>query len=171
MRPIVSIIEDVVAKVRAKYDAEGEKPYYMHGHPQEIVRILSEKTASGQFKFKKFPAIILVQDFDETTAGEGIEADLNILIIEETKPEFEASERYTNSFLPVLYPLFDLFLDEYKKMPGIDLSPANISYTKTDRVYWGRSGLYGNSANIANDFIDAIEVTNLSFRMSRFCQM
>lgn len=171
MRPIVSVIGDVVARVRAKYDPTGaEKPFYMHGHPLEIVRILSEMTANGQLKFKKFPAICLFQDFDEDDNGEGIEADLNILIIEETKPSFEASERYQNSFTPVLYPLFDLFLSEYKKMPGIQLSPANISYTKTDRLYWGRTGLYGNSGNIANDFIDAIEINNLSFRMSRACQ-
>ncbi len=172
MRPIVSIISDVVSRVRAKWDlAENEKPFFMHGHPQEIVNILSEKTKHGTLKFKKFPAIFLFQDFDEQETGEGITASLNLIIVDETRPDFEASERYDNTFIPVLYPLFEMFLNEYSRMPGIHLSPANIEYTKTDRLYWGRSGLYGNEANIANDFIDAIEINNLSFRTSNTCQL
>ena len=163
MKPIPEIISDVVAAVRSEYDTVGgEKPYFMHGHPREIVQILSRKTSSSEWKYKKYPLIVLFQDFDEQINGDIRTASLNIVICTNTKNDFEASERYEETFLTTLYPIFDLFMKHFKKSKYLNTLPANITYTKTDRLYWGRTGLYGNDGNIFNDFIDAIEIQNLS---------
>ena len=59
MIAIVDVIENIVKEVQTRYDLEsGEKPYFLHGHPQEIVNILSKKSAHDEFKYKKYPFII-----------------------------------------------------------------------------------------------------------------
>lgn len=172
MKPIPEIISDIVANVREEYDtAENEKPYFLHGHPLEIVQILSKKTSSRNFKFKKYPLIALFQDFNESISGDIRTASLNIVICTNTKNDYEASERYQDTFLNELYPIFDLFMKHFKRSPYIQTLPGNLSYTKIDRLYWGRTGLYGNEGNIFNDFIDAIEIQNLNASFLLDCQI
>jgi len=60
---IVDVIGEVVASCRA---AGEDAPYYYYGHPLEIVNTLMEKDASDIWKLKKYPAIFLFHDFEET---------------------------------------------------------------------------------------------------------
>jgi hypothetical protein len=45
-----------------------------------------------------------------------------------------------------------------------------FEHQKYDRLYWGKQGLYGNSGNIFNDFIDAIEINELKFEILNTCE-
>jgi hypothetical protein len=165
MKPIVTIFEEIVANVRAKYDlVNDEKPYYMHGHPVEIANILSQKDGNSEHKYKKYPAICLMQDFEEEHTAGQVSANLNIVIFTETKQDYEASERYNDTFKNELIPLFDLLISEIIKSKYLDLLPNNISFRKTDRLFWGRS-----NSSIMNDFIDAIEIENLNLTFHKFC--
>lgn len=171
MKPVPEIIGEVMQKLRAEYDpVNGLAPYYMHGHPLEIVNILSQKTSHETLKFQKYPLIALFQDFDEPIEGDGRDVSLNIVICTETKPGFEASERYNETFKPILNPLFDLFIKHLRRSYYLNILPDAISYTKTDRVYWGRQGLYGSEGNIFDDHIDAIEISNLNLSLITGCQ-
>ncbi len=116
---------------------------------------MAQKDKSNKFRFDKYPLIALFEDIDENNAGNYLNSSggLNIIIARATRPEYKADVRREKNFKPFLYPLFENFMQEYK------------------RLYWGRSGLYRNSANIGNDFIDAIEIQNLSFRTSEACQI
>ena len=172
MKPVPEIIGELVQNIRAKYDPENSlAPYYMHGHPQEIVNILSQKTHNQTLKFQKYPLIALFQDFDEDINGSRRDVNLNLVICTETKPEFEATERYQQTFGPVLNPLFALFFSELKKFYYLNILPDNITFTKTDRVYWGRQGLYGSDGNIFDDHIDAIEIQNFNLSLITGCQL
>lgn len=165
MKTIVSIFEEIVANVRAKYDTQNnEKPYYMHGHPVEIASILSQKDNSRLFKYKKYPVICLMQDFDENNDGLKITASLNIVIFTSTKKTYEAGERYNDTFKNVLYPIYDLLIEQIKRSKYIDILPDNLTWRKTDRLFWGR-----NNTVVVNDFIDAIEIQNLSLTFHNFC--
>lgn len=171
MKPIPEIIGEVVANVRSEYDPEnGLTPYYMHGHPLEIVNILSQKTNNETLKFQKYPLIALFQDFDESVTGQRRDATLNLVICTETSLKFEATERYENTFKPVLNPLFDLFWKHLKRCYYLNVLPDSITFDKTDRVYWGRQGLYGSEGNIFDDHIDAIEISNLNLSLITGCQ-
>jgi len=147
---------------------KAKAPYYMYGHPIEIVKILSEKDRSQTFKYQKYPLIMLVQDFRETVFTGGSEANLTFILANITKPNYVAEDRYTNNFKPILYPL-EAKLKRTLKMSGLTqlLNPDSIE--ETDKLYWGKEGLYGNEGNIFNDCIDAIEMKNVNVRFKNNC--
>lgn len=163
-KPIVDIFDEVCDSIRAVYDVSGgKKPYYLFGHPLEIMKILSEKSANSTLKFEKYPLIVLFQDFTESITLEGRDVPLNIAIITETRADYYAVDRYDHTFKDTLYPLWDLLISHMKRSAYID-NKMDFIYDKTDRPYWGK-----NNANLFNDFIDAIEITNLKLTIKDKC--
>lgn len=169
----VDIIDEIVTDVRNDTNKpvalDSDEPFYMYGHPLEIINTLSQKDKHDTQKFNKFPLIALFQDFTETMgANQAVQssAELNIIIAVNTSPNYTSEDRYTNTFKTVLYPLYDLFIKHIVKSKWFaNVDPGLVPHNKTDRLYWGRSGLYGNDANIFNDHIDAIEIENLSLEL------
>jgi hypothetical protein len=156
---IVDIIEDVV-------DTMSLTCYYLYGHPVEVVNTLSEWSKHPAKKVEKFPLIILMQDFEErkgTAQGINSEVSLNIVIATNTLNSYKSVDRYTNTFKAILYPLYDEFIDRVK-LSGY-FKDELLQHVKIDRVYWGKSGLYGNTGNTFNDYIDAIEIQNLELKI------
>ena len=143
---------------------------YHFGHGAEIVNTFSEITKNASYKKEQFPAICLIQDFPEAVKksdGYECEASLNIVILTDSKQKYKAADRYANTFKPILYPLYDLFIDRLRN--STEIAPDYPEHTKTDRLFWGKSGLYGNSGNIFNDYIDAIELENLKVKIFKTC--
>jgi hypothetical protein len=161
---VVDIISGVVADVRARYDLSAlpEKPYFMHGHLQEIINTLIEKDKSNVAKYKKYPVIILVQDFPESITPESHDATITVIIATQTQSQIKASDRYAKTFKPVLIPLAEMFLEELGNSTNIN--QATFTFTKTDRLYWGT-----NNANTGGDYIDAIEISDLKIRLLNHC--
>ena len=167
----IDTFEDLVDAVKADSDnpCSGTAPHYMHGHPLEIVDLMSQKDRNDTYKFLKYPVIVLFQDFPEVM-GESqtviSEGTFNLIIATETSVDYTASQRYTNTFRPYLYPLYDLLMKHIPKS-GLfkNALTGMVPHTKTDRLFWGREGLYGNEGNIFNDRIDAIEIENLTLQM------
>jgi len=66
---VVDLIGDIVTSVAAKWNRpEGQPalaPFYMYGHPVEIVNELQKKSKHPTGKINKFPLIALFQDFEE----------------------------------------------------------------------------------------------------------
>lgn len=170
---IVDIIKEVVEAVQLRWDTQvvppavPERPYYYHGHLLEIVNTLLEKGTKANWKARKFPCIMLIQDFDEKHSTDSVTATLRIIIACGTKQEIRAGARYDLTFEPTLYPLKELFFDELKTHRSINV--LNPSYTKTDRLYWGTDSYAGNTANTATDFLDAIEISNLELNFLKSC--
>lgn len=166
---VVDVVSEIVDSVRTKYDVSNEKPYFMHGHPLEIINTLKEYTQSSELRLKKFPLIALFEDIDSNSPS-GIFASvskLNVLIITDTSPNYKAAERYTQSFNQVLTPIYDLFISECCASRRI-LTPKNkIQHERVNHLFWGNKGLYGNTANFFEDTIDAIEIKNLDFKVFR----
>lgn len=168
----IDVFEDIVADVRADTDKPGtldtDEPFYMHGHPLEIINTLAQKDKHKTHKYNKYPIIALFQDFTETmgeTQTVQSTTELNIVIATQTQSDWKASERYTNTFKTVLYPLYNLLLKHIDSSGWFAISPGLIPHDKIDRLFWGRSGLYGNEGNIFSDHLDAIEIQNLSLSM------
>jgi len=161
----VDRIGDVVEQVRLAYDSEAEEPYYMYGHPLEIFNILSKKSESETFKYSKYPLIALFQDFQEKVnlSGTTVE-DVTLVIMTETSPNYNATNRYTNTFTPTLIPIYDLLI-KYLKQSNLVVSDDDYEHTKIDRLYWGTGDEFGNSLRIGNDALDAIVVSGLNLRV------
>lgn len=165
----VDVIEDIVDLVRAdstKPSVGADAPYYLYGHPRDVVNQLSMKDKHGTLKFKKFPVIILLQDFDETMGESGLivsETSLNIIIATSTDPNYISSDRYTNTFKPILYPLYELFIEKIATSNYfLEVEQGLVPHTKTDRLFWGT-----NNANTGNDYLDAIEISDLNLKLSK----
>ena len=171
--PIVDIIKEVVAKVNDKllpqlqtFDQNIQVIHFEHGHPKEIIETLVQMDQSPEDRYKKYPLVMLFQDFGEDFSDKPgsylVNATLQIVIAFHTDKDLKAAERYSNTFKPVLYPIYDELKNQINAHKLIvSQSAKQIKHRKFDRLYWGREGLYGTSAGILNDYIDAIEVQNL----------
>ena len=167
---IVDIIGDVVAAVRAEYDpTDNEKPFYMHGPPLEIIEVLKERTQNDELKFKKYPAIVLLEDFKAKSA-EGLfssQAKLNLVIITDTSKYYKADTRYQQSFNAILTPLYDLFYKHLRRSRRVQKTRREIAHDKINHLQWGKKGLFGSEGKMGVDFIDAIEVKDLDIKVYR----
>jgi hypothetical protein len=142
--------------------------YFDAGHYKDVTRNLTLKDNSINDKEKKYPLIWLVMDFVEKK-GEGKDFycalyDVGIIIGVPTRPEFTMNERRDNSFLAMLYPVYDQFLYQLTASGLFTASsPDDIPHEKIDRPYWGGVSLDGSggSANFWNDFIDAIQIRRM----------
>lgn len=167
---VVDIFSRVVSVTSAEYKAAGGSDVlYQHGHPREIVETLQEMSNNPETTEKKYPLIALFQDFPERKGlAQGTQLKLNLIIATLTNRELKAADRYAQSFNPVLIPIYDLFLAKIAKSSFFrETEPSKIVHTKYDRMFWGRSGLYGNQGNIFNDFIDCIEIVDLNLTVKQ----
>lgn len=168
---IVDIFKSVVEKVQARYGSHIE---YIYGPWEDIEASLIEIAASygleGGSANIGFPLIALVQDFPETREGNGgYYADVNIpllLIATLTDNAYKAPKRYELSFKPILYPIYQLLLEEIAKNGNFIVGdPDKIDHIKWDRLYYGKKTI----GTALNDYIDAIELNNLKLTVAQSC--
>lgn len=181
MKPVVDIFREIVERTNAVLIEKNPEiisgagaVQYMHGHPLEIINRLKQKDKGQLARFNKYPLIALFQDFPEDSTGSNIgiesEATLHLIIAKGTKREHIASERYEYNFIPFLYPIYEEFLRQVVADKSIQVySVDKLQRQKWDRLYWGRSGLYGNEGNIFNDYLDVIEIKNLKLKIIKTC--
>jgi len=169
----VYIVDEIGAIVSATdavtFAAIGKHINYMYGHYLEIISRLQQMTSSPDVadRSSKFPLIALFQDFPEErdrSAGVYASVSLNMIIAMDTLPEYISSQRYGITFKPILYPIYTEFLNQIAnpKRKNVFIEDCElISHTKIDRVFFGKEGMYGGSANMFNDYLDCIEIKNL----------
>lgn len=158
---IVDDIGKVVAAIKIA-DLEIDSLHYMYGHRVEIAKRLSKKNQAKE----KYPLIALRLDTPENFYGGVYHYRLNILIVQLTKQTSIAEERYTTIFKPLLYPLYERFMNSLQ-VAGFSwdksLNTGSIwpQHVKVDRPYWGVEQYEGNVKNIFADPLDAIEIIDL----------
>jgi len=77
-----------------------------------------------------------------------------IIIATNTQPELSMEQRRDQKFLPILYPIYDEFMNQISKSKAFG-QPANVKHVKVDRPYWKGEG---GAGNLFTDFIDAIQL-------------
>jgi hypothetical protein len=149
----------------------GSAVHYQHGHLIEIIQTIRDMSKAPTQSAKKFPLVALIQDFEEKKGsdyGTLATVSLSVLIAMNTDPKYKAAERYTKTFKTVLYPVYEYLLEAMARSGYFTVTDAKmIDHTKVDRLYWGKNGLSGNSANAFDDYIDAIEIKNLNLIVKR----
>lgn len=164
-RYVVDVIGSVVDLVE---EQTGLTINYMYGHPLEVTESLQQMTATPSVSKTKFPLIALLTDFPERKGLDGVysEVTLNIIIATLTDRNYKAHQRYVNTFKPTLYPVYNEFVNKLYHCHDFELvAPERVEHVKYDRLYWGRTGLYGKEGNLFNDYIDAIEIDNLRLKL------
>ena len=168
MNYIVDDIGEVVSLMRpfgtSTYRAN--VPYYMYGHREEIANLLRTKENDPVYKYQKYPLVVLRLDASENVHDGVIDYNLNLAIMDFTDKNYNAADRYTNVFKPVLYPLYQSFLKQLKDS-GLFMFGSKLKepkHTKVDRPFWGTPPSppnEGNNKYIFSDPLDAIEIINL----------
>lgn len=169
------VVADLIGNVVARTESAilpyliGREPLiqalsYQHGHPLEVVQMLSQKDESTTYRSKRFPVIALFHDFKEIMnprPGVYATVTLNIIIANETKPEYVADDRYDVNFRPFLYPIYDEFVKQLRRSGYFIIGGNGPSHEKIDRLYWGKTNTYANTDGVSNDYLDCIEINNL----------
>lgn len=151
-------------------DGEDGPPYYMYGHRLEIANRLDIKSKDRIQKFKKYPLIALRLDITERIVGPVHHFTLNLAIVHATKTKYTAEERYTNVFKPILYPIYQVFMEELRHGGFTwDGNQERPEHTKIDRPYYGTPGTEGTTNNIFSDPLDAIEIVDLRISKRNIC--
>ena len=165
MMIIKDIIKDVVSKVSTDllsqlqtYDSTITGVHFMNGHPLEIINRLVKREQNGM-QYDKYPLVCLFHDFPEKSFADGtIEATLHLAICRATDPNLIANERYEKIIDRLIH---------HKSFLGY----APKQTIKYDRLFWGSDKLVKGQANVFNDYLDAIEITNLTIKLNTLvCQ-
>lgn len=131
---IPSIIGQVVSNTAT---ALGYNIAYLHGTWNHIrERIV---TAQGGYSPNAvFPLVCLVQVFEEKfkADSEYSEATLTLLICNNSQPDWYSEDRYTNNYLPTLYPLYEELMNQLNQTPEIvGYKTRYFEHTKVDDLH------------------------------------
>jgi hypothetical protein len=171
---IPDLFKAVAAKVNEALSTRATDPftvYFDYGHYNEVTRNLTSKDGSVSQKGKKYPLIWLVMDFVEkvgATTDYCELPDLQILIATVTTPAITAAQRIEKTFKPRLYPIYSELMDQIEQSGYFSVGDAEaIPHERILRPYWGGQDGFGNgTANLFNDFIDAIQIRKLKLNVN-----
>lgn len=144
---------------------------YQFGHPKEIDINLFQMGGAPEFSYLKYPMVWLVTDFAEQKGGQVDFYEvtrLRIIIATMTRGTMKGYERLAQIFKPILYPIYNELLNQISSHPAVHTqSVATLQHTKWDRYYWGSQPM---SQNAMNDYLDAIEIENLTLQINnQYC--
>lgn len=163
MQVLAQYLPDLFTPIAARMQAICGFPlFYEWGHQPEIAQKLTNLDKSKTMKSQKYPLLWLVMDFKE---GKGANWDvyskttLSFVLAVDTDPNYTEQQRRDKSFLPKLLPMYQAFLQALGESVSFRKPYApGIKHDFALRPYWGN----GNNHNLFNDFVDCIEITNLS---------
>lgn len=163
---IGKIVQSLRTGLFTTYSEAAPGPYFMYGHRQEIAARLNTKDQSKSKKTQKYPLFALRTDFPEYIDKGVWHATLNIAIVTYTTATLNAEERMAQVFKPVLYPLYQRFLNQFQKSGLFFWPVANEMkfpvHTKWDRSFYGTPATTeANVKNIFTDPLDGIELVDL----------
>jgi hypothetical protein len=165
---IIESIESIVTSLQVN-----GIPNFLYGHRKEINNRLLEQNTITTKKEIRYPCIALRLDIPEFIKDGMIEVKLNIAILSYTDKGYYAPERIENVYKPVLYPLYNSFMEALVNS-GLftwdhKLDGTMPEHTKVDRMYWGIAQGEGNVSNIFSDPLDAIELIDLKLKTRINC--
>ncbi len=175
--PVVQMMGNIVTAVQAAIltQLQGANSdivaiNYLFGHPLELIATLQEKQKSPTSKMNIYPLVMLFTDIPEHWGNPGgyyADVTLQMVIAYSSKPDLKAADRLTKNFLPILLPIYQELMKQIVASGYfVTQNQKGLKHIKLDRYYWGKTGLYGNTANQFNDFLDAIEIKDLQLKLT-----
>lgn len=166
---LVDLFADLVNQVQFDLMNNGyfdnvQKPFFHYGTTLNMINELLDKDNAH---VDKFPLIYLSQPFTEDYNTDSMSvlynATVEIFIINHTNPNYTISDRYSEVFDPILYPIYESLMNNLTHYRGFmfDLKTPP-THSKEDLPHWGNG-----QANFVNDLIDAIHITNLIIPVSK----
>jgi hypothetical protein len=171
------IVKNVSDRMLTKLKAIDPKitgVHFEYGHYTDIQERLQTYSKDPAMKSSRFPLIAMFEDdrvrhgFNRGMYGM---SNFKVLILAQSKKEYTRVQRDDNVFKPILYPIYEVFLDEVA-MSGYFMvyDAQSIEHDQVDRPHWGDPALYGNTAYLFTDVLDGIELSNFNLpTYSKIC--
>lgn len=173
---VVDLLKDVIEKVSDNLNTQlvalPNRNFtgiqFEYGKRLAIIEQLSQKTDAQMIKY---PLIAVFQPFDENvTVGAGFYAEvtLSMAIVVDTGNTDKTDYRYENNFKPILYPIYEELLKQFRIFNYGKYKPFQVpvngvvEHTKRDNPYWSNE----NNENPGIDFLDAIEIINMKLLLN-----
>jgi hypothetical protein len=149
--------------------------YFDYGHYKEITNRLKSKDKAILNKGQKYPLIWLVMDFEQQTTTDAsvdwLIPNLQMIIATSTKKESTTPERMSQTFDPLLIPVYELLLQAFRRSTTFfTLVPDDPQHSMWLRPYWDGADNSGNGGNLFDDFIDAIQLKIKNLVIKSNCQ-
>lgn len=169
--PIHEIIGDVVSATATALD---KQVTYLWGDWAYIADILTRWNASAETAALKYPCICLYSPYEERRQKAGgtlqSEATLELLFLVNTVKDYLNEERDSVSFEEVLRPIYAEFMGQIMKDSRIVKNyTGEPSHTYIENYRYGRLGVRASDNRPFADFLDVIEVKNLSLTFKEIC--
>lgn len=167
---VPSLFQTLVTEVSDNLSSElGTDVQFIHGTWLHINERLTAKDSSKYLKNIKYPLVALIHDFNETYRPDSkyFDVDLTLLICVDTTGDMYSEDRYTNNYIPKLYPIYA------ELMQRISSSNAFKGYfngypehTKVDDLHMGTDADEGNRGYKLPDKLDGIWIKNLKLTIN-----
>ena len=155
------LIQDILCKEAewAKNDCNLDNMLFYYSTQVEFNNVLAEEAKID--KFAPYPFVWInskTVSYDITNKNLTTISVGELVIATITKPNYKSAERDLKTFKPILLPYMEAFLDRMNNGQGLVLQ----SYGEVRLHYF-----YGDEGSPFKDSVDAIQITDLEFRLTK----
>jgi hypothetical protein len=162
---IPSLFEKIVQDVSANLRTElGRDVQFLYGSYNHIRQRLASKDKSEGNKEVKYPLIALIYSFDErkVSGKDSLDVSLTFLICTESENSMYSEDRYTQNYLPILYPIYAEFMAVVESSNYFrKYHSRGVPHIKVDDLHMGEESGGGKIAYILPDVVDGIWIKDL----------
>jgi hypothetical protein len=162
---IPSLFEKIVQDVSANLRTElGRDVQFLYGSYNHIRQRLASKDKSEGNKEVKYPLIALIYSFDErkVSGKDSLDVSLTFLICTESENSMYSEDRYTQNYLPILYPIYAEFMSVVESSNYFrKYHSRGVPHIKVDDLHMGEESGGGKIAYILPDVVDGIWIKDL----------
>jgi hypothetical protein len=162
---IPSLFEKIVQDVSANLRTElGRDVQFLYGSYNHIRQRLASKDKSEGNKEVKYPLIALIYSFDErkVSGKDSLDVSLTFLICTESENSMYSEDRYTQNYLPILYPIYAEFMSVVESSNYFrKYHSRGVPHVKVDDLHMGEESGGGKIAYILPDVVDGIWIKDL----------
>lgn len=173
-QPIPIVFESVVNYVRTEvlaelqdYNPEIQTVQYLYGLYDELLSTLAGYQMDRNLVNQRYPLIWLDTNFEIRRNNDGFfgtASGLRVFIMFHAEPKLLSSERYTQTFGPILYPIYETLLQGISNTPAFN-APYEYGIPHTKKDLERASVNETKESNLVNDYVDAIQITNFDLKV------
>jgi hypothetical protein len=158
-----------------EFDPKITQLNFFHGHWLDITNELLLLDTTADFRVKRYPAIMVQHDFEETSnprPGIISSATIRVIIAYPTKQTYFAKDRIALIYKPLLNIIHEAFINEVGNSGYFVLTNGFVKHKVTDRLYWGKQEANGNKLNSFNEYLDCKDITfELELQKNNNCSL
>lgn len=167
---IVDEIREVVASTSVALTANDAATFpnpinYQHGYITELNETLRQWESDPNKYNLKFPLVWLAKPFTVKRGEANFYGSLNgvkLFIITSSDKNYKDSERESNSYNPILRPIYRELIKQFMLSTVFDMGKMGEPlHSVTDRPYWGES-----QQSVLNDIVDVLEISGLDLKIN-----